>query len=102
MLGAASNQSFASYAAPLHSCKYRWLHAPATNLFKFPGTKRDNRSKKQGRSASRRQAKRSALLFQLTSSPPAARLHVQVALRSLTARVAEHQLNDPDVDASAM
>jgi len=24
------------YAAPLHSCKYRWLHAPATNL--DPGT----------------------------------------------------------------
>jgi len=20
------------YAAPLHSCKYRWLHAPATNI----------------------------------------------------------------------
>ena len=29
MLGAASNQSVASYAAPLHSCQYRWLHAPA-------------------------------------------------------------------------
>ena len=22
------------HAAPLHRCKYRWLHAPATNKFK--------------------------------------------------------------------
>src|SRR5688500_2859711 len=23
-----------AHAAPLHSCKYRWLHAPATNTFR--------------------------------------------------------------------
>ena len=75
--------------------------APATKFSSSRGQNGDNRSKKRGRSASRRQAKRSAFVVpaHLQSSPDFFVRHVQVALRLRNARVAEHQLDDPDVDA---
>jgi hypothetical protein len=89
------------HAAPLHSCKYRGLRAPATKISSSRGQNGDNSETKQGRSASRRQAKRSAFVLpaHLQPSPHFLVGHVQVALRLLDAGVSEHQLNDPDVDA---
>ena len=61
----------------------------------------DTRSEKQGRSASRCQAKRSAFVVpaHLQPSPEFFVGHVQVALRLLGAGMAQHQLDDADVDA---
>jgi hypothetical protein len=89
------------HAAPAHSCKYRWLRAPATKISSSRGQNGDNPETKRGRSASRRQAKRSAFVLpaHLQSSPEFLVGHVQVALCLLNARVAEHQLDDADVDA---
>src|SRR6185436_4290746 len=87
----------------------RWAHnpkvagsnpAPATKLRCSRGQNGDNPATKQGRSASRCKAKRSAFVVpaHLQSSPEFFVRHVQVALRLLNARVPEHQLNDADVD----
>ena len=46
-----------AHAAPLHSCKYRRLHAPATKLRCSRGQNGDNPVRKRGRSASRCKAK---------------------------------------------
>ena len=35
-IGILANDSEA-YAAPLHNCKYRWLHAPDLNPISQPG-----------------------------------------------------------------
>jgi len=88
-------------AATHHSCKYRWLHAPATKISSSRGQNGDNPVTTQGRSASRRQAKRSAFVLpaHFQSSPEFFVGHVQVALRLLDAGVSEQQLNDADVDA---
>src|SRR6188508_1211370 len=86
----------------------RWAHnpkvagsnpAPATKISSSRGQNGDNPETKLGRSASRRQAKRSAFVLpaHLQPSPHFFVGHVQVALRLLDARVPEHQLNDADV-----
>jgi hypothetical protein len=76
------------------------LRAPATKNSSSRGQS-DNRPEKRGRSASRREAKRSAFVVpaHLESCPHFLVRHIQVSLRLLDARASQHQLNDPDVDA---
>jgi hypothetical protein len=87
----------------------RWAHnpkvagsnpAPATKNCSSRGQNGDNPVTTRGRSASRRQAKRSAFVFpaHLQPSPEFLVRHVEVSLRLLDARVSEHQLNDSNVD----
>jgi hypothetical protein len=88
-------------AAVQENSKFSGLRAPATKFSSSRGQNGDNSETKQGRSASRRQAKRSAFVLpaHLQPSPHFLVGHVQVAFRLLDAGVSEHQLNDPDVDA---